>query len=213
MINHGVSTGAMFLVIGMIYDRFHTRDIDELSGLAKKMPKMAFFFVLFVLSSIGLPGTNGFVSEFLTILGAFTSPHLGYTYGALAALGIILGALYMLHMTARVIWGPLKYPDPHAHDAGHAPHGQSDQGQAATTTRNYHDSGTGDITGRETAILVPLAIAVIVLGVMPTPVLQSMLRPVQALRTPVSAPQRNLAETPALPQSPAQPAAVVQAAK
>jgi NADH-quinone oxidoreductase subunit M len=212
MINHGISTGAMFLVIGMIYDRFHTRDIDELSGLAKKMPKMAFFFVLFVLSSIGLPGTNGFVSEFLTILGAFTSPHLGYTYGALAALGIILGALYMLHMTARVIWGPVKYPDPHAHDAGHATHGQSDQGQSATT-RNYHDSGTGDITGRETAILVPLAIAVIVLGVMPTPVLQSMLRPVQALRTPVSAPQRNLAQSSSVSEPAPQTSAVVQATK
>src|SRR3989440_1868131 len=119
MINHGLSTGAMFLVIGMIYDRFHTRDIDELSGLAQRMPKMAFFFVLFALSSIGLPGLNGFVSEFLTILGAFTSPYLGFGFGALAALGIILGAVYMLHMAARVIWGPLKTPD--GHDAHHEP--------------------------------------------------------------------------------------------
>jgi NADH-quinone oxidoreductase subunit M len=224
MINHGISTGAMFLVIGMIYDRFHTRDIDELSGLAKRMPKMAFFFVLFVLSSIGLPGTNGFVSEFLTILGAFTSGHLGIAYGALAALGIILGALYMLHMTARVIWGPLKYPDPHAHDAlphgaaayaahGHAAHGQEDQGQAATATRKYHDPGTGDLTGRETAILVPLAVAVIVLGVMPTPVLRSMLCPVQALRTPVTAPQRNLAHIAPDADHFAPAPAVVQAAE
>src|SRR5206468_910312 len=104
MINHGLSTGALFLVVGMIYDRYHTRDINELSGLAKVMPKLAFFFVLFTLSSIGLPGLNGFVSEFLTILGAFTSRHLGIEYGALAALGIILGAVYMLHMAARVIW-------------------------------------------------------------------------------------------------------------
>ncbi len=75
MINHGLSTGAMFLTIGMIYDRFHTRDINELSGLAKKLPKLAFFFILFTMSSIGLPGTNGFVSEFLTIpASAFTSP-------------------------------------------------------------------------------------------------------------------------------------------
>jgi NADH-quinone oxidoreductase subunit M len=185
---------------------------------------MAFFFVLFVLSSIGLPGTNGFVSEFLTILGAFTSGHLGIAYGALAALGIILGALYMLHMTARVIWGPLKYPDPHAHEAlphgaaayaahGHAAHGQEDQGQAATTTRKYHDPGTGDLTGRETAILVPLAVAVIVLGVMPTPVLRSMLRPVQALRTPVTAPQRNLAHIAPDADHFAPAPAVVQAAE
>ena len=207
MVNHGISTGAMFLVIGMIYDRFHTRDIDELSGLARRMPKLAFFFVLFVLSSIGLPGTNGFVSEFLTILGAFTAEHLGYTYGALAALGIILGALYMLHMTARVIWGPLKYPDPHAHeplprgatayDAGAGGHvtahatSHTAQGQGAgvhspATGRRYQHDETGDLTGREFAILLPLAVAVIVLGVFPSPVLDSMLRPVQAIRTPPS---------------------------
>lgn len=183
MVNHGLSTGAMFLVIGMIYDRFHTRDIDQLSGLARRMPKMAFFFVLFVLSSIGLPGTNGFVSEFLTILGAFTSPHLGFTYGALAATGIILGALYMLHMTARVIWGPLKFPDFHAHGHADAAHAHP------TAGRHYHPDETADLTGREIAILLPLAVAVIVLGVMPTPMLDSMVRPVQALRTPATAVQ------------------------
>ena len=219
MVNHGISTGAMFLVIGMIYDRFHTRDIDELSGLARRMPKMAFFFVLFVLSSIGLPGTNGFVSEFLTILGAFTSDHLGPTYGALAATGIILGALYMLHMTARVIWGPLKTPNPHAHDplprgavaydadgvehgavhgAGHShAAGHTTQAQGATPDRGGHHDEAGDLTGREIAILLPLAVAVIVLGVMPAPVLRSMLRPVQALRTPATAvQQRPLAASP-----------------
>src|SRR5687768_12670771 len=118
MINHGLSTGALFLVIGMIYDRYHTRDINQLSGLAKRMPVMAFFFILFTLSSIGLPGLNGFVSEFLTILGAFTSDYLGRTYGVIAATGIVLGAIYMLHMAARVIWGPLKTPAAHAH-GGH----------------------------------------------------------------------------------------------
>src|SRR5690606_15079145 len=76
MVNHGLSTGAMFLVIGMIYNRLHTRDIREIGGLGKAMPKMSFFFVLFVMSSIGLPGLNGFVSEFLSILGAFTSDHM-----------------------------------------------------------------------------------------------------------------------------------------
>src|SRR4051812_14435980 len=83
MINHGLSTGALFLCVGMIYDRYHTRDINELSGLARVMPKLAFFIVLFALSSIGLPGLNGFVSEFLTILGAFTSDYLGRGYGVL----------------------------------------------------------------------------------------------------------------------------------
>jgi NADH-quinone oxidoreductase subunit M len=165
MINHGLSTGALFLVIGMIYDRYHTRDINQLSGLAKKMPRLAFFFVLFTLSSIGLPGLNGFVSEFLTILGAFTSQHLGIIFGVFAALGIVLGALYMLHMAAKVIFGPLKVPgsnDPHDNHAGN------------------------DLTGREIAILIPIAVVVIILGVMPSFVLKSLQAPVDAIRTPVT---------------------------
>ncbi len=180
MINHGLSTGAMFLVIGMIYDRFHTRDIDELSGLAKRMPIMACFFVFFVLSSIGLPGLNGFVSEFTTILGAFTADHLGPKFGAVAALGIILGAVYMLHMTARVIFGPLKFPqsDHAGHTAHGDAHGQADEGQKASPG---HDGLRMDLGFREIAILVPIAIAVIVLGVQPNLVLKTIDPPVRAM--------------------------------
>src|SRR6185436_19017796 len=142
MINHGLSTGALFLVIGMVYDRFHTRDINELSGLAKRMPVLAFFFVLFTLSSIGLPGLNGFPSEFLTILGAFRSKFLGIGFGSFAALGIILGAVYMLHMAARVIWGPLKVPgyggEGHGHD-------RMQQGHGASAGPD-HEHGAGDET-------------------------------------------------------------------
>jgi NADH-quinone oxidoreductase subunit M len=157
MINHGLSTGALFLVVGMVYDRYHTRDINELSGLARKMPVFAFFFILFTLSSIGLPGLNGFVSEFLTILGAFKSKHLGVGFGVLAALGIILGAIYMLHMAARVIWGPLKTPGgehAHAHKAGD------------------HSHLPVDLNRREIAILIPIAVMVVVLGVLPNMVLK-----------------------------------------
>jgi len=186
MVNHGLSTGAMFLVIGMIYDRYHTRDINALSGMARIMPKMAFFFILFTMASIGLPGLNGFVSEFLTILGAFTSPHLGVGYGAIAALGIILGAVYMLHMAAKVIWGPLKVP---AVDHGHGQEtSQTDQGQAATPEPSHaHDSHghakphTNDLTPREMTILVPIALAVILLGVLPNTILTSILGPLQAI--------------------------------
>jgi NADH-quinone oxidoreductase subunit M len=167
MINHGLSTGAMFLVIGMIYDRYHTRDINQLSGLAKRMPIMAFFFVFLTLASIGLPGLNGFVSEFLTILGAFTSPYLGIKFGSLAALGIILGAVYMLHMTARVIFGPLKTPELH----GEHGHGESHP--------------PGDLNAREIAILVPLALAVIYLGVYPSAVLRSMNDPLTIMQQPI----------------------------
>jgi NADH-quinone oxidoreductase subunit M len=179
MVNHGLSTGAMFLVIGMIYDRFHTRSINELSGLARRMPIMSFFFVFFVLSSIGLPGMNGFISEFLTILSAFTSDHLGIAYGSFAALGVILGAVYMLHMTARVIFGPLKAPGingdghgAHGHGHGHG-HSQADQGQAASPDHD-HGSLPVDLSGREIAILVPLAVVVLWIGFYPATMIRSM---------------------------------------
>jgi NADH-quinone oxidoreductase subunit M len=161
MINHGLSTGALFLVVGMIYDRYHTRDIQQLSGLVQRMPVLAFFFVLFTLASIGLPGLNGFVSEFLTILGAFTSPYLGVWFGAFAALGIILGAVYMLRMVACVIFGPLRTPEVH----GELP---------------------GDIGKREIALLIPLAVAVVVLGVYPSGVLRSMDDSVARIREPIA---------------------------
>ena len=195
MINHGLSTGALFLVIGMIYDRYHTRDINELSGLARRMPVLAFFFILFTMSSIGLPGLNGFVSEFLTILGAFKAAHLGKAYGAFAATGIVLGAIYMLHMAARVIWGPLKTPghtgERHGHalettahglETKHVTHGQADQGQAASPGHGHHDSTLPtDIGAREIGILVPLAIAVVVLGVIPAKVLRTLEPPVSRM--------------------------------
>jgi NADH-quinone oxidoreductase subunit M len=167
MINHGLSTGAMFLCVGMVYERYHTRDMNLLSGLAKRMPILSFFWILFTLSSIGLPGLNGFVSEFLTILGAFISPFLGWGFGAFAALGIILGAVYMLHLAARVIWGPLKTPMDDGHGHGGTGHG--------------HGEVPGDIGGREIAILVPLAICVVVLGVAPSFVMKSMDGPVNQL--------------------------------
>jgi NADH-quinone oxidoreductase subunit M len=179
MINHGISTGAMFLVIGMVYDRFHTRDIDELSGLAKRMPVMSFFFVFFVLSSIGLPGLNGFWSEFLTILGAFTSDGLGIVFGSLAATGIVLGAVYMLHMTARVIFGPLKFPH-------HDEHGGDDHAHsAAATAADAHAPKPlpRDLNGREISILIPLALAAVILGFKPGIVTDATDRGVAAIRT------------------------------
>ncbi len=174
MINHGLSTGALFLVIGMIYDRFHTRDINQLSGLARRMPVLAFFFVLFAMSSIGLPGLNGFTSEFLTILGAFTSQYLGIKYGVFAALGVILGAVYMLHMTARVIWGPFKVPMvQHEND-------QEDLDQAADPAG--HDKHGYDITPREIAILAPIALSVVLLGIFPNAILKTILPSAQLVQ-------------------------------
>jgi NADH-quinone oxidoreductase subunit M len=184
MINHGLSTGALFLCVGMIYDRYHTRDIDQLSGLARIMPKLAFFFVFFALSSIGLPGLNGFPSEFMTVLGAFTSPILGIKYGVLAALGVILGAVYMLHMLARVLFGPVKVPADHSHDShdSHGPHGD-DHGHG------HHAPAKNDINGREIAILVPLAVCCLLLG-FPAWMMRTMTGPLDLLRP--TAPSSNV---------------------
>jgi len=162
MVNHGLSTGALFFIVGMVYERYHTREFDKIGGLARKMPIMAFFLLFFTLASIGLPGLNGFVSEFLVLLGTFTSEKfiipgfkgpLGIAFAVPAATGILLGAIYMLYMVGRLLFGPEKEPE----------HG--------------FDSSTGltqDLTPREIGILVPLAAACLFLGVYPKPALELM---------------------------------------
>lgn len=161
MINHGLSTGALFLLIGCIYERYHTRNIHEIGGLARVMPWMTTFLVFFTLSSIGLPGLNGFVGEFLVLLGAATSTTtldgrsagpLGFGFVIAAATGIILGAVYMLWMCQRLLFGPLKEP-PHTPDLTH--------GLAK------------DLTRREISILAPLALACLAIGVYPKPMLDT----------------------------------------
>ena len=102
MLNHGISTGGLFLIVGMLYERRHTRMIADFGGLAKVMPVFAVFFMIITLSSIALPGTNGFVGEFLILLGAFKN---NMWYGVLATTGVILGAAYMLWMFQRVMFG------------------------------------------------------------------------------------------------------------
>lgn len=105
MVNHGVSTGALFLLVGMIYERRHTRQIDELGGLQKAAPVMAAVFTLVMLSSIGLPGLNGFVGEFLVLVGAFNAHRW---WALIATAGVILAALYLLWAYQRVFHGPAK---------------------------------------------------------------------------------------------------------
>jgi NADH-quinone oxidoreductase subunit M len=169
MVNHGINTGALFLIIGMIYNRYHTRDIREISGLGKAMPKMSFFLVLFIMASVGLPGTNGFIGEFLTLLGAFTSEHLHRGYAVVAAIGVIFGAMYLLRLAGGVLFGPLTYP---VLAGEHA----SEDVEGHRTVHPKYVTG-GDITGREVLVLVPLAILSIGLGVWPSPMLQSMVGP------------------------------------
>ena len=102
MINHGITTGALFMCVGIIYERTHSRQIEDNSGLAKPMPRYATFLVIFALSSVGLPGMNSFVGEFLVLVGTFVWSKLTAT---LAALGIILAAVYILYMLQRVVYG------------------------------------------------------------------------------------------------------------
>jgi len=117
MVNHGVSTGALFLLVGVIYDRRHSRMLDDYGGLAKVMPWYATAFVIITLSSIGLPGTNGFVGEFLTLGGAFFSRgpvgfgNYWFVMTLLAATGVIFAAVYMLHAVLRMFWGKVTHEE------------------------------------------------------------------------------------------------------
>jgi NADH-quinone oxidoreductase subunit M len=123
MVNHGLATGGLFAVVGMIYERFHTRKIDDLGGLARQFPRLATFMVILTLSSIGLPGLNGFVGEFLLLLGMFQRAWtdapvtLAAQYrviSVVAVSGVVLGAWYMLHLVQRVFFGPWRIPASHA---------------------------------------------------------------------------------------------------
>jgi NADH-quinone oxidoreductase subunit M len=146
MLNHGISTGALFLLVGMLYERRHTRDIAEYGGLAKRTPLIAATFVVVTLSSIGLPGTNGFVGEFLILAGTFTS-RLGSSMvvAALAAGGVILGAVYMLRLVERVFYGPI---------------------------RKDENRVLADLSVREGFVLAPMIALILVMGLVPRPFLE-----------------------------------------
>ncbi|MDY7108421.1 MAG: NADH-quinone oxidoreductase subunit M [Planctomycetota bacterium] len=154
MLNHGLSTGALFFLVGMIYERYHTRDMTKLSGLSKRMPVWAFFMVFFVLSSVGLPGLNGFVGEFLCLIGAFTASRdaalypgvLGPWYAAIAAIGMVFAAMYLLIMVGKVVFGPLKEP---------------------TQSGEHHSVLPADLTWREIGVLTPLAVFCLYMGFQP----------------------------------------------
>src|SRR5262249_45705925 len=107
-INHGISTGALFLLVGVLYERRHTRLIADYGGIWKVMPAFAVVFLIIMLSSIALPGTNGFVGEFLILVGAFQAHRW---FAVVAALGVVLSAVYMLFMFQRVMFGPVPHPE------------------------------------------------------------------------------------------------------
>ena len=156
MINHGISTGALFLLVGMIYDRRHTRLIEEFGGLAKVMPVFSAFFMIVMLSSIGLPLTNGFVGEFLILLGAFQQ---NAVYGILAASGVIFAACYMLWMYQRVVFGKVTNPA---------------------------NEKLTDINWREKIILIPLVLLIFWIGVYPKPLFDRIEPAAKTILTQVS---------------------------
>jgi NADH-quinone oxidoreductase subunit M len=151
MVNHGVSTGALFLLVGMLYERRHTRMIEDFGGIARVMPVFAFALVVVALSSIGLPGTNGFVGEFLILVGTFRTHPVAAT---LAASGVIFAAAYMLPMLQRVLYGPI----------------EDEENQALT-----------DLTLRERFVIAPAIVMIIVMGVYPQPFLDRTSASVEAI--------------------------------
>ena len=151
MLNHGLSTGALFLMVGMIYERRHSRLIADFGGLWKPLPRYAAVFLVVMLSSIGLPGLNGFIGEFLILLGSFGANRAATVF---ASGGLVLGAVYMLWMFQRVIFGPLRHEE------------------------NAH---LQDLTGREIAVLAPVVAMIVVMGVYPRPFLRAMEPSVKAV--------------------------------
>jgi NADH-quinone oxidoreductase subunit M len=180
MLNHGVSTGGLFLIVGMLSDRRHTRLISEYGGLKKVTPHLVAAFLIITLSSIGLPGLNGFVGEFLILLGAFRwNPKMA----AFAATGVILSAAYMLWMFQRVNYGPIT---------------------------NEKNARLVDLRPREWFVIVPIIAMAILMGILPNiflkpiePSVRRMLNQVQQGSTPARIEAR--APSPALRQAQGDP--------
>ena len=138
MLSHGVVSAALFLLVGVIYDRLHTREIARYGGLAERMPVYAFLFMVFVMASVGLPGTSGFVGEFLVTIGAL---HVNFWLALLGGMGLILGPMYTLYLYRRVIFGRMTKPDLR---------------------------GMLDLSPREIAVFAPLVLLTLWMGVYPS---------------------------------------------
>jgi NADH-quinone oxidoreductase subunit M len=144
MVNHGLSTGALFLLVGVIYERRHTRLLADYGGLGRTMPVYATFFVIAMLSSVGLPGLNGFIGEFLILAGSFKTAPVAAT---IAATGVILAAIYLLWLVQKVFFGPIT---------------------------NEENKNVPEIAWNEIAALVPIVVFMVWIGVHPTTFLRKM---------------------------------------
>jgi NADH-quinone oxidoreductase subunit M len=151
MLSHGLVSGALFLCVGVVYDRMHTREIDRYGGLANNMPFYSLFLLLFTMAAVGLPGTSGFVGEFLALLGSYRA-HSWVAF--VATTGIILGAAYMLYLYWRIAYG---------------------------TARTPEAAAMPDLTRREWALLAPIAAVVLWMGVYPESFMAPMRKDVEVL--------------------------------
>ncbi len=189
MINHGVTTGALFACVGVFYERYHTRETAELGGLWNWSPPWAFFIILASLGSAAVPFLNGFVGEFPILIGAYSrSP----ATGAVAAIGMVLGAYYLLWMLQRVVFGPLREPV-HAHHAMPPLAGGSDN-QGGHDTHG-HASATRPLGWHEVAGLAPLMVLIVLIGVWPAPFFNRMRPSVRATVATIGD-ERELAKNP-----------------
>ncbi len=183
MINHGLSTGALFLLVGVLYERTHTRRIADYGGLARALPVFSIVFLITTLSSIGLPGLNGFVGEFLILLGAFEAHPL---LGVASATGVVLGAVYMLLLAQKILFGPpagvvARAALTESADAGHAvPHPAAAHADGGTPTADA-PGALPDLNTRERIFLFPIVALMFVLGFFPGILLERMHVTVQAL--------------------------------
>jgi NADH-quinone oxidoreductase subunit M len=159
MVNHGLSTGALLLLVGVIYDRRHTRMLDDFGGIARVVPVYSVFLVISVLSSVGLPGLNGFVGEFLILAGTFKwNP----TFAIIASSGVILAAIYLLWLVQKVLFGPIRHEE---------------------------NRSMKDIAWNEVAAMVPLVVLMVWIGVAPNTFLRKMEPSVRDLIAAVQAPR------------------------
>jgi NADH-quinone oxidoreductase subunit M len=149
MVNHGLTTGALFACVGIVYQRYHTREMGELGGLWNRLPLFAFFLIFASLGSAALPGLNGFVGEFPILIGTYASSPRAAIW---ASLGMILGAYYLLTMLQKVVFGPLKEPGGHGH------------GDDAHVHSDVTPVSVPEILG-----LAPLMILILVIGIYPSP--------------------------------------------
>lgn len=153
MVNHGLSTGGLFLLVGMLYERYHTRQLADMGGLANKLPLFAVALVFISLSSVGLPGLNGFVGEVLSLMGMFK---VHFSYAVLGTMGIVVGAWYIFNMLQKVLFGPLKEP-------------------------HHGETLISDLKPREIVALMPIAVLCVAIGVCPRPFLHVINPDVEAV--------------------------------